>query len=129
MKIDRFLTADPLRVIIILPGLFSLWIFIIPYIYQVFTPFGFSTALQLAHFLIQVLILSSNVFVWSLFKYVNELLFIWHWIFSWHCSLFNKTTHVLLSWILTVWSFNTILGKIFIPQLKGYCKFFDNYHW
>ena len=82
-KIDRFFTVVPLPLVIILAGLLSLWVFIIPYILPGFTYFGLvnlfqfsSMAFWLIHFSIHVLILSSNIFVGSLFKRVNELLFI-----------------------------------------------------
>ena len=108
-KIDRFSTAVPLLLVIILAGLLFLGVFVIPYTLLGFTSFGLinlfkfsSMALRLIHFSIHVLILSSSIFVGSPFKRVNGLLFIWYW----NLILFivNKTNLEPLSWTLIVWS-------------------------
>ena len=111
-KIGRFSTTVPLPLLIILAGLLSLWVFIIPYVLPGFPFFGLITlfqflsmALRLIYFPIHVLILSSNIFVRSLFKRVNEHLFIWCWTFSQNCSWLNKTHLEPLSWTLILWSF------------------------
>lgn len=87
-----------------------------------------SMGLPCIHFSIHVLILFSNFFIVSLFKIVNELIFIWCWTFSKYCSLLNKNT---LNLYLELWFYyylkNAVLAKIFVPQLKGYCEFFDIY--
>ena len=100
----------------------SLWVFIIPYILPGFTSFGLinlfqflSMALRLILLSRYVLILSSNVLVGSLFKGVNELLFIWCWTFSQYLLL-NKTNLEPISWTLIVWSF----------KIRNSCKVFHS---
>ena len=82
-KNRQFSTAIPPPLVIILAGLLSLWVFIIPYILPGFTSFGLincfqftKMALRLTHFSIHVLILFSYVFVGLLMKRVFIILYI-----------------------------------------------------